>query len=100
MKRGSTPTHSFELPENIAVMTDYVEVTYGQDGCPVLSKIVKAADIEGHEFEVELTQEDTFKFRKGSGIIELRVLTLGGEVIPSEPIRFTVEDSLSEEVLK
>lgn len=99
MIRGSTPTHIFTLPfgmENIKT----VEITYAQNEEVKLKKTNIDCTLEENTVSVKLTQEDTFKFDEKPLVeIQIRVLTLGGDVIASDIMYATVKDCLSSEVL-
>ena len=99
MTRGSTPTHFFTLPFDVE-MVKTVEITYKQNEELKLQKTNTDCALEGNTVSVKLTQEDTFKFDEKPLVkIQIRVLTLDGDVIPSEIMYATVKECLSDEVL-
>lgn len=99
MTRGSTPTHVFTLPFG-AETVKTVEITYAQNEAIKLQKTNADCVLEGNAVSVKLTQEDTFKFDEKPLVeIQIRVLTLGGDVIPSDIMYTTVKRCLSDEVL-
>ena len=99
MIRGSTPTHIFTLPFGVETVKT-VEITYAQNEEVKLKKTDVDCVLEGSTVSVKLTQEDTFKFDEKPLVkIQIRVLTLDGDVIPSEIMYATVKECLSDEVL-
>lgn len=99
MTRGSTPTHVFTLPFGVETVKT-VEITYAQNEEVKLKKTDVDCALEGNTVSVKLTQEDTFKFDEKPLVeIQIRVLTLGGDVIASDIMYATVKDCLSGEVL-
>lgn len=105
MVRGSTPTHEITLPDNVDVeLIDYVEITYSQEKAAkkivILRKTKDDYTMDVNVIALKLTQEETFSFFPGDAWIELRILTLGKDVIPLDPIYLHVEDTTSEVVLK
>lgn len=58
MRRGTTPTHTFTLPFDIATVKK-LRITYEQDGF----KLVKEEyDAQGNKISVKLTQSETLSF--------------------------------------
>ena len=99
MTRGSTPTHVFTLPFGVETIKT-VEITYEQNEEVKLKKTNIDCTLEENTVSVKLTQEDTFKFDEKPLVkIQIRVLTLDGDVIPSEIMYATVKECLSDEVL-
>lgn len=101
MIRGTTPTHTFNLPFGVEFIKAG-KVTYSQDGAIVLNKEIKDCALEGQTITIKLTQEDTFKFdcTKGYVYIQIRLLTTGDDALASGLIRVEVEKCLDSEVLK
>lgn len=99
MVRGTTPIHTFELPFDTA-MIKTLEICYAQDRTVILTKTAEDCTLSENTITVPFTQEDTFKFADDKKAeVQIRVLTLGGEVIASFPQRVVVHGSLSDEVL-
>lgn len=97
---GATATDSFTLPVD-AQLIHSLRIDYGQDGGFLFSKTEKDCDLSGTSGTVELTQEDTLKFRDSKvASVQIVVVTMGGEVIPSSAITFPVGTRLNREVLK
>lgn len=100
MKIGSTPRHEFIVPFHHSLMKDF-KATYSQGGRIVLEKHLKDFDIDGDTLSVKLTQEETFRFAQGIDVeIQGRVLTMGGDAIPSDIEIISAEKCLDREVLK
>lgn len=99
MRIGTTPTHTFTLPAEIASETVKARVTYSQTLYPVLTKEV--SELTGNDVVIKLTQEETLKFHNRKPVeIQLRVLTKSGEVLSSDIITKTPYDCLERSVLE
>ena len=86
MRIGTTPTHTFTLPADIASMVKKVRVIYAQCDTTVLTKDV--TNLTGNDVVLKLTQEETLKFHGRKPIrIQLRVLTNGGDALTSDVLR-------------
>lgn len=99
MIRASTPTHTFRLPIDAALI-DKFRLVYNQCGNKVLIKNKEDMVVDGNTWRVKLTQEETSKFAGCDMVkIQIRVKTVGGDVIPSKEIHVAVKDVLDDEVL-
>lgn len=99
MYRGGTPTHTFNVSIDTSLIKD-VKITYSQDYKVILSKRTSDCQIKDGKIVTTLSQEDTFLFDGSKFVsIQLRVVTLGGDVIPSNIIVKSVGDCLDDEVL-
>ena len=99
MMPGTTPIHLFNLPFDTD-MVDKVKITYLQNDKEVLTKTKADCALDGNTVSVTLTQEDTFRFNSKKEVeIQIRVLTLGGEVLGSIPVKVGVSKCLDNEVL-
>lgn len=88
MRIGTTPTHTFTLPAEIARIVAKARVVYSQIDKVVLTKEV--TQLTGNDVVVKLTQEETLKFHNRKKVkIQLRVLTSGGDSITSDIIEMT-----------
>lgn len=100
MIRGSTPTHVFDLP----ISTDSIKslrITYVQGAKTILEKTEQDASMGGESISVKLTQEETLGFEERCPVkIQLKVLTAGGDVLPSQIFTVPVEQVLNEEILE
>lgn len=100
MTRGSTPTHVFTLPFGTDIIKT-IEITYAQKDVVKVRKTNEDCTFEGNTVSTKLTQEETFKFSVDAVIeMQIRVLTIDGDAIPSNIMYDTCNDSLSDEVLK
>lgn len=99
MIRGSTPTHTFNLKLDTALIHK-VRVLYAQNDTVVLRKEDKDCIKDGHTIIVKLTQEDTLTFEEGKVEIQLRVLTLTGESLSSRIHTVGVSKLLENEVFR
>ncbi len=99
MRIGTTPTHTFTLPADIASQTAKARVIYSQYHCVVLTKEV--TELTNNAVVVKLTQEETLKFHNRKPVdIQLRVLTITGEALTSDIITKTPYECLEKEVLE
>ena len=101
MRRGTTPTHEFILPEEItAELIDEIEIIYAQ--CETAKLIKKKDDcvIEKNVVTVKLTQEETFLFAPKIAVkVQVRVLVTSGEVMASDVMRVSCGECLAGDVL-
>lgn len=100
MIRGTTPIHTFELPFDTSFISAG-KVIYWQDGAPVLEKEINECALENQTITIKLTQEETFSFdcKKGYVYIQIRLLTVEGDVLASDEMRVEVKRCLDNEVL-
>ena len=100
MIQGTTPTHIFELPFDVSMITS-VSVSYIQLGGVVLTKSTDKCTLSGNTISVDLTQEETFLFQSDKSVgIQLKVLTSEGQVLASVPQYINVKECFDKEVLK
>ena len=101
MIRSATHRHEIIIPLDPALIAD-VWVTYKQCDKIVLEKRKSNGDIqnEGNLWFYKLTQEETRMFNSEYSVCtQAKVLTTGGDVIPSEKLFLSVEDVLNDEVM-
>lgn len=100
MIRGTTPTHTFNLP--IATKTiKATRITYKQKDSIVLEKTEKDVIMQGTAIKVTLTQEETLAFGENTPVqLQVKVLTYDGAVLVSKIKMIPVTEILNEEVLK
>ena len=123
--RGTTPYHSFILPLLVEEI-DKLYITYLQNGEVILDKdntdeamtIDNIVDLENASMEelseeernssqvtLHLSQEDTLKFtfypaaERNIAVIQIRVLTTGGEAFASNPVRERIFGVLKDGVI-
>ena len=97
---GTTPTHTFDIPFDTSEVKE-VKITYAQNNVSILEKKTVDCTQAGKTISVTLTQEDTFKFDCKKPIeIQVRILTLNGDVLSTIPQTVGVCKCLDNEVLK
>jgi hypothetical protein len=100
MRLGSTPRHEFTLPFDVSLIKQF-KVTYRQNGKIILEKYLNDFEISTNTLSVTLTQEETFLFAEGVNVeLQARVLTMGGDALPSDIRIITAEKCLDREVLE
>lgn len=99
MIRGTTPTHTFNLPFSTDLVTS-ARVIYKQGQKEILRKETADFVKAGKSLKVTLTQEDTLLFDCRLMVkLQLRVKTTEGAVLNTKPRLVSVEECLDEEVL-
>jgi hypothetical protein len=99
MIRGTTPTHTFNIPFDTSLV-DEVKITYAQEDEIILTKGTTDCTLENNAIKVTLSQEDTFKFDHAKAVqIQIRILTVGGEALASVIEKVGVSKCLDNEVL-
>lgn len=99
MIRGTTPTHTFELPFDTALLKE-VKVIYSQDDKQIFCKRAKDCELDGCFVRLRLTQEETFMLDcKKQVQIQIRVLTLNDDALATDVITVSVKKCLDDEVL-
>ena len=102
MRRATTPTHTFVIPEAVAVSSlEKVLLTYSQNGATVLEKTLSdlAIDSDKNSLYYELTQNETNLFAPGKALIQLRVKTNTRAVLESQMLCMPVKPALNSEVI-
>ena len=99
MIRGTTPTHTFNIPFDTSAV-DEIKITYAQDDDVILEKHTSDCTLDGATISVTLTQEDTFLFNCKKAVeVQIRILTVGGNALASIPEKVGVSKCLDAEVL-
>lgn len=99
MRRGTTPTHTYTLPFDSALISK-LRITYKQRDETVLTKSEEDVEIAGNSVSVTLTQEETLMFDERSMVeIQLKVLTTAGDVLATDVYTIHPLRILDEEVL-
>lgn len=84
MIRGTTPTLSFELPSEIAEVSE-LWITVLQNSTVMINKTLAECELNGNLLTVRLTQEETLKLQGDcTAKIQLRVRTASGDAMASE----------------
>ena len=96
MTRGTTPTHTFTIPEELDVSTlSVIYITYSQFGRRVIEKDIEDIIISDQTLSVTLSQVETLLFRPGEVEIQIRAKTTGGSAYAS-----TIVETTAERILK
>lgn len=98
MRRGSTPTNTFTVPIDLTTATVYID--YEQDNGIVIEKTNSDMTIESDKITIELTQEDTLKFKPGFVYIQLRYVFPNGAADASNIIRATFDRIIKDGVIE
>lgn len=97
MHRGTTPTHLFKLPKEMAsISPSKIYVTYAQDKKVVLEKDINSLFFEDGVISVTLTQEETLKFKDGDTEIQIRIKDVNDSAYTSFIISVPVHRILKE----
>lgn len=100
MIRGTTPTHTFDLPVSEANVKD-IRITYVQNDEKIVEKRLNDVVLSEKKVETTLTQEETLKFKaQRSAFVQVRVLTDEDKVFASNSEAITIYDTYNEEILK
>ena len=98
MRKGTTPTLTFELPFEVAMLSN-AKVTINQENVQLEKRLADCETTE-NSLTVKLTQEETFLFDCNSRIkVQLRVVTLSGDALASDIFNISVAQCLDEEVI-
>ena len=104
MTRGTTPTHTFTLPDDLKTTTiSALYITYDQHGTTVLEKTLSDVTINGGVITCTLTQADTLKFevldqRCGCDKVDVqvRLKTSDGVAMASDIMPVPIRDILKD----
>lgn len=100
MRKGTTPTHIFELPFDSSDVSK-IKITYQQNNSTILTKRDGDLKLEGNTVSTTLTQEETFLFDHTRTVyIQVRVLNKDGIALTSEIMAVGVDKCLDDEVLQ
>lgn len=99
MRRGTTPTLTFELPFEVSALDVYwITISQRYENIKI-DKDDSACTSSGSTITLKLTQEDTLKLIADKPVyIQIRAL-MDDDAIASETIETTVEDILKEGVI-
>ena len=97
MWRGTTPVHTFTLPEGVA-LDDFAVlfVTYAQGGRTVLEKNKDELEAADGGFRLVFSQADTLCFKPGPVYIQLRARTSDGTAVASNIISTVAQGVLKD----
>ena len=104
MTRGTTPTHTFTLPDDLTSATiSALYITYAQGSKTVLEKTISDVTINGGVITCTLTQADTLKFEVlaqhcgcDKVAIQVRMKTSDGTAMAPDIMRIPVQDVLKD----
>ena len=97
MWRGTTPTHTFTLPEGIKLSDfDVVYVSYAQCGHTVLEKNIAELESTSDGFRLIFSQADTLCFSPGPVNIQVRARFPDGRAVASNIITTTAQEVLKD----
>lgn len=104
MTRGTTPTHTFTLPDNLKTATlSAVYITYAQRGETVLEKTLNDVTNNNGVLTCKLTQADTLAFdvldqrcKHDTVEVQVRMKTSDGAVMASNIISIPIMDILKD----
>ena len=104
MTRGTTPTHTFTLPDDLKTATlSALYITYAQGSKTVLEKTLSDVTINGGVITCTLTQADTLAFDVKNQVcncdkvnIQVRIKTSDGVAMASDIMRIPVMDVLKD----
>ena len=92
MRRGTTPTHTFTIPDEVSVPAmQVIYITYAQFGRTVLEKDIDDIAINNQNLVVTLTQEETLSFKDGTATIQIRCRSNEGVAYASDIKTLKVE---------
>lgn len=97
MRRGSTPTNTFEVDIDLTGATVYV--SYEQQGKTVIEKTGNALTISPDKIVLQLSQEETLSLKPGDVLIQLRYVFPTGAADASNIIRTTAERIIKDGVI-
>lgn len=99
MYRGTTPTISYRLPFSAEQLAE-AYITIAQNDEVKIEKSLSECETNGDTITAELTQEDTLKLDKRfPAEIQLRIRTLAGDALATEPDVETVGKILKDGVI-
>lgn len=100
MIRGTTPTHTFQIPFNTNLVRE-IRVSYAQKDVVVVEKTTEDCKLDGMNITVKLTQEETLRFSENvMAALQLRVLLNDGNVLATPVMRLDVGELLQDEVIE
>ena len=96
---GATPTNTFTIPVTESEIRK-IRITYEQNGKIVLQKHKEDCTFNEKKVSVKLSQEETLRFTSNAAVrIQVKILTTGGDVIPSKVIKTSTKIVIDKEVI-
>ena len=103
MKRGSTPTFTFEIPFDVNMIRNLfvtIKQTFRTETIQV-DKTMEQCEMQDNQISCILTQEDTLKFKQNrNASVQLRVLTTGNNSLVSDVFTVRIDELLKEGVIE
>ena len=103
MRRGTTPTITMRLPNDVKLNTIVDAIlSIGHFNVEIIVKQFSdfMFDTDNNALSVTLTQEDTFALRSDAKAdIQLKIKTIGGVVMASKIVSVSVDRILNEDVM-
>ena len=104
MTRGTTPTHTFTLPDDLKTATiSALYITYAQHGTTALEKTLSDVTINDGVIICTLTQADTLKFevldqhcKYDTVDVQVRMKTSDGAAMASDIMPVPIRDILKD----
>lgn len=90
--RGTTPTISLTVTDFELKDTDIIHLYFSQDKKMRFKKVTPDVIVDGSNVRATLTQEETFKLKKGKVKIQFRLKTASGTVLASGETYEQVKD--------
>ena len=97
MRRGSTPTNTFEVDIDLTGAT--VFVSYEQKGQIIVEKTGTDLTIDDDSIVLQLKQEETLRFAPGEVLIQVRYVFPNGTADASNIIRTTFDRIIKDGVI-
>lgn len=99
--RGTTPTFSFTLPENISQTNiSELNISFSQDETVLISKSLEDCEFQDeHTLISILEQEDTLALLPGKCYFQLKIKLTDDNVVASQIYKALVDKIISSEVL-
>ena len=96
MRRGTTPTHTFDIPMTKEEIRN-LRITYAQNGKVVLEKKLDEVTIQDEQIVLNLTQEETLKFKANVyAYVQIRILTNEEKVFSNAPETIYITETFNE----
>ena len=91
--RGTTPTISLTVEDFELYDTDEIHLYFSQGGKMRFKKVSPEVIIEGNTIRTELTQEETYKLKKGEEVkMQFKVKRADEKILPSGETYCEVDD--------
>lgn len=100
MIRGTTPTHTFQIPFSTNLLNE-IRITYAQGNSVIVEKRTEDCSLNGSDITVKLTQEETLRFSDNkTAELQLRVLLNDGNALATSVLRLDVSELLKDEIIE